>query len=87
MHESGIEKANGPMNIRPTTSEDLPALRHILNETGLFPVEMLPELLENFLSDRPSADRWLSCAYQGTVIGFCYAVAEQRKHPVSTAAS
>ncbi len=34
------------MNIRPPKSSDLPALKSILTDTNLFPIELLDELIE-----------------------------------------
>jgi len=65
------------MKIRPTQSEDIRALQVVLEGTGLFPAEMLPEMLSGFLSDDPSLDRWLTCEDNGKAIGFCYAVPKQ----------
>lgn len=65
------------MKIRPTKSEDIAALQIVLNGTGLFPAEMLPDMLHGFLSDEPCMDRWLTCEDGGTAIGFCYAMPEQ----------
>ena len=63
------------MNIRPTKSEDLPALKVVLDETGLFPGDMLPDMLTGFLSEE-SEDIWLTCEDGGNAIGFCFAAPE-----------
>lgn len=65
------------MNVRPTIRQDIPALQSVLNETGLFPADMLPGLVSNFLTSEDSVDLWMSCEVNGTVVGFCYAVPEQ----------
>jgi ribosomal protein S18 acetylase RimI-like enzyme len=65
------------MNVRPTRRQDIPALQSVLNETGLFPADMLPGLVSNFLTSEDSADLWMSCEVNGTAMGFCYAVPEQ----------
>ena len=65
------------MKVRPTQSRDIPALETILSATGLFPTEMLPELIQGFLSGEVDDEHWLTCELDGTVIGFCYAVQEQ----------
>lgn len=64
------------MNIRPLNAHDIPALQVVLNETGLFPAELLPELVGGFLSDQQSDDIWLTCEDSGRAIGFCYAAPE-----------
>ena len=63
------------MNIRPTKSEDIPALKVVLDETGLFPSDMLPDMLTSFLSEE-SEDIWLTCEDGGNAIGFCFAAPE-----------
>ena len=65
------------MKIRPTKYDDIPSLQQVLNETALFPSEMLPDMLEGFLSDSESSDIWLTCEANGQVVGFCYAVPEE----------
>ncbi len=65
------------MHIRDTQSGDVPGLTRVLEETGLFPVEMLPGLLEAFLSESPSSDVWLTCEQDGEPVGFCYTVPEE----------
>lgn len=64
------------MQIRPTEARDIPDLKSLLDETGLFPGEMLTDMLHGFLSDEASEDLWLSCQVEGKVVGFCYAVPE-----------
>ncbi len=65
------------MNIRQTNLEDIAALQTVLEETGLFPSEMLPEMISNFLSDSDQSDVWLTYEDDHTAIGFCYAAPEQ----------
>lgn len=66
------------MTIRPTKHEDVPALKLVLDGTELFPSEMLPEMVGQFLSDQDSQDVWLTLEDDsGTAIGFCYAAPEQ----------
>ena len=65
------------MNIRPTEASDIPALQIVLDETGLFPSEMLPDMLSGFLSKRDSQAVWLTCEVGGEPVGFCYAAPEQ----------
>jgi ribosomal protein S18 acetylase RimI-like enzyme len=65
------------MNIRPTEVGDIPALKIVLDETGLFPSAMLPDMVSGFLSDGENQDIWLTCEVGGEAIGFCYAAPEQ----------
>lgn len=64
------------MKLRPTKSDDIPALAKVLDGTGLFPSEMLPNMLCGFLSDQESEDVWLTCEEEGEAIAFCYALPE-----------
>jgi len=65
------------MNIRPTRHSDLADLQEVLDGTELFPSEMLPEMIGNFLSGDKSSDQWLRCEVDGKAVGFCYAVPEE----------
>ncbi len=71
------QKGHNPMNVRLTTKGDIPDLKEVLRETGLFPADMLPELLDSFLSAGESEDYWLTCEHDGSAIGFCDAVPEK----------
>lgn len=65
------------MQVRHTTADDIPGMRTILDETGLFPSEMLPDMLGGFLSGAGSQDIWMTCDVSGQVVGFCYAAPEE----------
>ncbi len=64
------------MKIRQSKTEDIPALIDVLDATGLFPSNLLPDMVQGFLSGEPRADIWLTCEAKGEAIGFCYAVPE-----------
>ncbi|MGB3721902.1 MAG: GNAT family N-acetyltransferase [Pacificimonas sp.] len=64
------------MNIRPTDTADIPALMTIADATGLFPGEMLPDMVGGALADPPNGELWLTAEDAGIVVGFCYAVPE-----------
>ena len=64
------------MNIRLTRHDDLADLQVVLESTGLFPGEMLPDMVSGFLSDEDSTDLWLTLEAGGKAVGFCYAVPE-----------
>lgn len=61
------------MNIRPTLASDIPALQIVLDQTELFPSEMLPEMVAGFLQADAPQDLWLTCEANGVAIGLCYA--------------
>lgn len=65
------------MKIRKTKSEDVQDLQNVLDETELFPSEMLPDMVAGFLDDQDSDDLWLSAELNGKAVGFCYALPEQ----------
>ncbi len=65
------------MHIRQTKSEDLRDLEVVLEETGLFPSQMLSDMIGRFLSEDASEDLWLTYEDDSTALGFCYAAPEQ----------
>lgn len=66
------------MQFRPTKTEDLPDLQIVLDETGLFPREMLPQMIEGFLSSEEAQDLWITAHDQnGAAVGFCFVVPEE----------
>ncbi len=64
------------MNIVPTSAGDIPAMQKVLEETGLFPPEMLPDMMRRYLADADCLEQWLTCARDGEFIGFCFAAPE-----------
>jgi hypothetical protein len=65
------------MIIRSTQSEYIPALKIVVDETGLFPSNMLQNMLAGFLSKTESNEIWLTSEVKGQAVGFCYAVPEK----------
>lgn len=65
------------MNIRPTNTNDIAKLQQILDETGLFPSDMLPEMLSGFLTGDACDTVWLTCENNNSPAGFCYAAPEK----------
>jgi ribosomal protein S18 acetylase RimI-like enzyme len=64
------------MNVRPTKHADILALQQVLDDTELFPSEMLPDMIRGFLSGGDTAEIWLTCEVNGEPVGFCYATPE-----------
>lgn len=64
------------MKIRPTKRGDIAALQAVLDDTELFPSEILPDMISEFLSGDESSSIWLTCEQDGHAVGFCYAVPE-----------
>jgi ribosomal protein S18 acetylase RimI-like enzyme len=74
------------MNIRPIQPQDIAALQHVLDDTGLFPSEMLPEMINGYFTGGAPDEIWLTSYYDdddddeqdgGTPVGFCYAAPEK----------
>ncbi|MFN7115377.1 MAG: GNAT family N-acetyltransferase [Saprospiraceae bacterium] len=47
-------------NIRPVTPNDLPALKAVIDGTGLFPAELLDEMIAPFFAKSHAGDFWLT---------------------------
>ncbi|WP_300062622.1 GNAT family N-acetyltransferase [uncultured Roseobacter sp.] len=63
------------MTLRPTERGDLAALEQVVQATGLFPSEMLAEMLAPALTGERAA-LWLSCVVAGAPVGLSYAEPE-----------
>lgn len=55
---------------------DLAGLTAVLDGTGLFPSEMLPDMLAPFLAGETEAF-WLTCHFEDEAVGLCYTVPEE----------
>ena len=64
------------MRIDSTTANDIPALQVVLDQTGLFPSEMLPDMIKPTLSGESEAI-WLTCHLEGVPVGLCFARPEE----------
>ena len=64
------------LKIRPLTSDDRDAVRAILDRTGLFPADMLDDMVAPFLGGEAS-HLWLAALSGGTVVGFAYCETER----------
>lgn len=65
------------MNIRPMKAADLVALKTVVDDTELFPSEMLPDMAAGYFAGEEVQDIWLTCEREGQPIGLCYTVPEQ----------
>ena len=64
------------LHVRALLRADLPGVSSVLDDTGLFPTELLPEMAEPFLSG--SADHlWLVICEGEAVLGFAYVEPER----------
>ncbi|WP_371397326.1 GNAT family N-acetyltransferase [Fretibacter rubidus] len=64
------------MNIRPTKTQDIPALQIVLEGTELFPPEMLEGMFEASQATDPQ-ELFFTYEDNGTAIAFCYAAPEE----------
>ncbi|MDW4500502.1 GNAT family N-acetyltransferase [Sulfitobacter sp. D35] len=62
--------------IAPTVAEDIPGLQRVLEDTGLFPPDLLPEMFAPARDGDPSAF-WLTCHLGSEPVGLCYTRAEE----------
>jgi ribosomal protein S18 acetylase RimI-like enzyme len=62
--------------IKPTSADDIAGLRAVLDRTGLFPSELLPDMLASSLAGETEAF-WLTCHSDGEAVGLCYTVPEE----------
>lgn len=64
------------IEIRALGRADLPAVRVILDRTGLFPSDLLQPMVEPFLAEQ-SCHHWLVALGESRVLGFAYAEPER----------
>lgn len=64
------------LNTRELSRADLPAVSIILDETGLFPSELLPDMAEPFLGGS-ATHLWLVICSGEAVLGFAYCEPER----------
>lgn len=63
------------MKIEKTEQQDLQQLAAIVDEAGLFPPEMLPDMVAPFLSGSED-ELWLTAHVDNQAVGLCYAKSE-----------
>lgn len=62
--------------IAATTQDDIQGLQTILDHTGLFPSDLLPDMIAPALSGESNAS-WLTCRVDGSPRGLCYTEPEE----------
>jgi ribosomal protein S18 acetylase RimI-like enzyme len=63
--------------IRNLVKQDLPALKEVIDSTGLFPSEMIEDMTADFLSNPESVDVWLTKEVGGVPIAIAYYAPER----------
>ncbi|QJF53041.1 GNAT family N-acetyltransferase [Roseobacter ponti] len=63
-------------DIRPVVADDIPHLKTVLDETGLFPPDMLEDLMAPALSGE-TGEFWLAGCIAGVPAGLCYTKREE----------
>ncbi len=65
------------MKIRPIVQGDIPSLKVILDNTGLFPSEMLEDMISDYLANPDSTDIWFTVEVDGQPISIAYCAPER----------
>jgi len=67
------------LTVRSTERGDIPALQQIVEATGLFPAEYLPDMVAGCTAGDAVDECWLTCQCGqsgGDIVGLCFARAE-----------
>lgn len=65
------------MNIRPTTTADLPALKEVIDSSELFPSEYLDDMIAPYLQREAQQEIWLTTVLEGQTIAVTYCAPER----------
>ena len=63
--------------IRPAVVLDTPALKEIIDSNGLFPSEMLPDMMHQYLTVLDSKEFWFVAEHKQTPVGIAYCAPER----------
>ena len=63
--------------IRNVVKTDIPQLKELIDSTGLFPSELLDEMLDNYFSGNSTSEIWLTSVNGSTLAGICYCAPER----------
>ena len=63
--------------IRPVTADDVPALVELIDSTGLFPGEYLPDMVAPFLEQANTTDAWFVMTRDDAPVAVAYVVPER----------
>ncbi len=65
------------MKIRPIQQKDIPTLKAILDNTGLFPSNMLEDMIADYFENPHSTDIWFTEEMEGQPISIAYCAPER----------
>ncbi|MBX2871574.1 MAG: GNAT family N-acetyltransferase [Saprospiraceae bacterium] len=65
------------MKIRPVERRDLPTLKLILDNTGLFPSSMLEDMIADYFDNPDSTDIWFTFEAEGHPVSLAYCAPER----------
>lgn len=65
------------LKIEKSGKDDFIGLTEILNSTGLFPPEVLEEMMRPYFEDSDSGEIWFSALLDNEVVGFAYCAPEK----------
>jgi len=63
--------------IRPIKMADLPALKVVIDSCGLFPSEMLDDMIQSFLNQEPECGYWIAYEEELQAIAVAYFASER----------
>lgn len=76
LHQDPLTSLIKKMEIRQTRQTDVAPLKTLLDQIELFPSDMLPDMIAEYLSGDIDQSIWLTARKDSQIIGFCYAAAE-----------
>ncbi|NRB52571.1 MAG: GNAT family N-acetyltransferase [Saprospiraceae bacterium] len=65
------------MKIRPIEKIDIPTLKIILDNTGLFPSKLLEDMISDYFENPDSTDIWFTAEAEGQPISLAYCAPER----------
>lgn len=65
------------MNIRPSTTADIPALKEVIDSSELFPSEYLDDMIAPYLQGAAPQEIWLTTVLEEQVVAITYCAPER----------
>lgn len=63
--------------IRKIQTKDIPHLKKVLDSSGLFPSDLLDDMISDFLNNEASTDIWLTTIKEGIPVSIAYCAPER----------